>query len=312
MKEWYKEPFEVVLQLIQNFIMHQQLQPVIQQKLSEHFPGINKLDVQSIGGGSINDTYQLQFDNKKVFCKINSVSKFPQLFFKERAGLTLISQQNVIKTTQVIDCFETDQHQILLMEWIKEGERTEAFWKKFGEQLAALHKITGNNFGLYEDNYMGSVPQENKVQSDWIKFFIHQRLQPLIKRCNEKNLLASHHQKMFEQLFVKLPRFFEPAEAPSLLHGDLWSGNFMCSHSSEPVLIDPAVYFGHRSMDLAMTTLFGGFHKTFYEAYSSNFSFPNNYKEQWEICNLYPLLIHLYLFGRSYLPQIEQILKQLN
>ena len=99
-------------------------------------------------------------------------------------------------------------------------------------------------------------------------------------------------------------------EKPALLHGDLWSGNFMCNASSKPVLIDPAVYYGHRSMDLAMTTLFGGFRQTFYEAYNFHFPLPYNYEQQWAVCKLYPLLIHLYLFGLGYLPQIERTLKQ--
>jgi protein-ribulosamine 3-kinase len=113
----------------------------------------------------------------------------------------------------------------------------------------------------------------------------------------------------FENLYRELESVFD-IEQPSLLHGDLWNGNFMCDQNSEPVLIDPALYFGHRSMDLAMTALFGGFEKSFYEAYNYHFPFPNNYREQWEICNLYPLLIHLNLFGAGYLGQIGRTLER--
>jgi fructosamine-3-kinase len=291
--------------------MQQQLETAIQQKLSHYFLLSKDFRVQFVGGGSINETYRLQFDDSKVFCKVNSATNFPGLFVKEKAGLALLEKQGVIKTPSVIDCFEVFGHQVLVLEWVEEGLRTETFWKKFGEQLAALHHVTTESFGLEEDNYMGSVPQQNKRQKDWIAFFTKQRLQPLITKCTEKNLLGPNHLQLFEKLFLLLPDIFETTQKPSLLHGDLWSGNFICSHNHEPVLIDPAVYYGHRSMDLAMTTLFGGFHTSFYEAYDYHYSFPANYEEQLAICNLYPLLIHLYLFGRSYLPQIEHTLNRL-
>lgn len=196
-----------------------------------------------------------------------------------------------------------------MLQWIECGERTEAFWKTLGEGLAALHQITNDAFGFAENNYMGSVPQSNDAHLTWTDFFARQRLRPVIKKCFDKKLLSKKHRLEFERLEQKLPNFFEE-EKPSLLHGDLWSGNFMCDKNGQPVLIDPAVYYGHRSMDLAMTTLFGGFRSPFYETYNHHFPFPENYKEQWAVCNLYPLLIHLFLFGASYLPQIERTLGQ--
>lgn len=289
------------------------IQSFIQQKLKELFPSnTNEISFGSVGGGCINETYRISFGNQQFFCKINSATKFPQLFRKEANGLKLIAQQKVIKVPAVIDCFETNGQQILLLEWINEGERTENFWKNFGEQLAALHQISNKHFGLNEDNYMGSVPQSNQQAHNWIDFFIQQRLQPLINKCLFQNLLTSKHQIQFESLYTQLPSIFGKEQKPSLLHGDLWSGNFMCNQNEEPVLIDTAVYFGHPSIDLAMTTLFGGFRPGFYEAYSYHSSFPSNYNEQWEVCNLYPLLIHLLLFGRSYLSQIERTLHNYN
>lgn len=289
------------------------IQSSIQQKLKELFStNTNEISFGSVGGGCINETYRISFGNQQFFCKINSATKFPQLFRKEANGLKLIAQQKVIKVPAVIDCFETNGQQILLLEWINEGERTENFWKNFGEQLATLHQISNKHFGLNEDNYMGSVPQSNQQAHNWIDFFIQQRLQPLINKCLSQNLLTSKHQIQFESLYTQLPSIFGKEQKPSLLHGDLWSGNFMCNQNEEPVLIDTAVYFGHPSIDLAMTTLFGGFRPGFYEAYSYHSSFPSNYNEQWEVCNLYPLLIHLLLFGRSYLSQIERTLHNYN
>jgi fructosamine-3-kinase len=156
---------------------------------------------------------------------------------------------------------------------------------------------------------MGSVVQPNHWSDDWITFFGNQRLMSLGKQCLQFGLLTNKHLSQLEKVCDGLNQIFEP-EAPALLHGDLWSGNFMCSEKEEPVLIDPAIYFGHRSMDLAMTTLFGGFDKVFYETYHYHYPLPQNYQQQWEICNLYPLLIHLRLFGSSYLPQIERTLNK--
>ena len=285
------------------------LQSAIQQKLSAKFAFAESIHFTAVGGGSINDTYRIRFGERNAFCKMNSAIRFPQLFAKEKAGLKLIAKQKLIKTPEIIDCFEEAGTQVLMLEWVQAGERTEAFWKRFGEGLAALHRVSAEAFGLLENNYMGSVPQSNVRHKTWTAFFLAERLQPMIQRCLLNGQLNKTHLRQFENLEKRLSQIFED-ENPSLLHGDLWSGNFMCDQNSEPVLIDPAVYFGHRSIDLAMTTLFGGFQSPFYESYRHHFPFPDNYEEQWAVCNLYPLLIHLYLFGTSYLPQIENTLQR--
>lgn len=277
----------------------------------------DKLDIQfsqlqfhSIGGGSINDTYEVRVDDhSKFFLKINSAKKYPGLFEEEKSSLEFLRQQKIILVPAVILSDEIDDHQLLLLEWIEGGIKSEKFWKTFGEQLAALHHVTNLYFGFEENNYMGALPQINRQHTNWIEFFIHCRLQPQIELGKEKHLLQAKHLEAFENLYRHLPMIFNH-EPSSLLHGDLWSGNYMCNEDSKPVLIDPAVYFGHRSMDLAMTTLFGGFDKIFYESCNYHFPFPKNYTEQWDVCNLYPLLIHLNLFGVGYLNQIESILKR--
>ena len=280
------------------------LQSFLSQKLQNPV-----LEIKSVGGGCINQTYKITTADKYFFCKLNSASKFPHLFEKEKNGLELIQKYNVIKTPGIIDSSIIGNEQILTLEWIEEGNRKDEFWKTFGQQLAALHQISTEEFGLKEDNYMGSVPQINRQEKNWVLFFRANRLEPLVKLCVNKNLLQPKHQEQFEILYQRLLQIFDN-EKPALIHGDLWSGNYMCDKKGMPVLIDPAVYFGHRSVDLAMTTLFGGFHKSFYQAYHHYFPLPENYREQWNACNLYPLLIHLYLFGKSYLSQIEQTLDQ--
>jgi fructosamine-3-kinase len=293
------------------------IQKYLNQLLVDHLGiQISTLQYRSIGGGCINETYEVQIDsNTKFFLKLNSVAKYPALFKKEKNGLEFLAKQKIIRSPAVIAFGEFNDHQMLLLEWIESGLRTERFWKDFGEQLAALHQQTWVNknnetlFGLDEDNYIGSLHQENAQEKSWIEFFIHWRLQPQIKIAKDNRLLHARHLAAFDKLHLKLTDIFNTEES-ALLHGDLWSGNFMCHQNSEPVLIDPAIYFGNRNMDLAMTTLFGGFDKLFYESYNYHFPFAGNYHEQWEVCNLYPLLIHLNLFGSGYLGQIERILEK--
>jgi fructosamine-3-kinase len=262
------------------------------------------LQIRAIGGGSINTTYHITTSRyRQWFCKINDARRFPDLFVLERQGLALLEATAAIRVPKVIACEDIDRDQVLILEWIDEGLRSDDFWKTFGRQLAGLHQQSANTFGLDHDNYMGALPQSNQPSPDWVDFFIHRRLEPQIALAANKGLLNNHAIRHFQNLYKFLGDIF-PAEPPSLLHGDLWSGNFLCDADSVPVLIDPAVYYGHRSMDLAMTTLFGGFQRPFYEAYAYHHPFPSNYREQWDICNLYPLLIHLNLFGQPYLGNI--------
>lgn len=284
------------------------------------FPPAADLSVRQVGGGSINAAYQLSTKyNSRWFAKFNKTEPFPDLLFREQAGLALLRQQRIIRVPETIACLEAEGYQLLILEWIDEGPRTPAFWRLFGEQLAALHHQTAPAFGLSAsqlptsshfpapsltaNNYMGALPQDNSPSTDWVEFFIHRRLEPQINLAAGRGLLNQSAIKHFQSLYHRLPELF-PAEPPALLHGDLWSGNFLCGTNGRPVLLDPAVYYGHRSVDLAMTTLFGGFASLFYEAYHHHYPFPPNHRGQWDICNLYPLLIHLNLFGESYLSPI--------
>jgi protein-ribulosamine 3-kinase len=274
------------------------------QKLLPDMPGQDSyagdFSYRPIGGGSINSTFQiLMKPNKPWFGKFNNARQFPGLFIKESNGLALLRRLGPIRVPATIGCGEVEGTQVLLLEWINEGLRTDDFWRQFGRQLALQHSVSQPSFGLEEDNYIGSLPQDNTPAADWVDFFIQRRLEPQIRSAIDAGLIDSSTLGHFRRLYPRLPDFF-PVEPPALLHGDLWSGNFLCDTAGQPVLIDPAVYFGHRHMDLALTTLFGGFEPAFYEAYNDIYPFPKNYLQQWEIANLYPLLIHLNLFGLSY------------
>ncbi|HEX2609278.1 MAG TPA: fructosamine kinase family protein [Flavisolibacter sp.] len=279
------------------------IRSIVEQKIKSSF----KESV--VGGGSINEAFRLDTGARSYFLKVNSAVKFPQLFRKEADGLAAIRQTGTIRVPDVYECFTIDDRQALLMEWIEPGERTPSFWKLFGEQLAALHRHTDTAFGFLEDNYMGSVVQDNSRARDWNEFFIENRLEPLLYSCLEKGLLNQEHLRSFERLFTKLPDIFETIPTPTLVHGDLWSGNFVCDAQSRPVLIDPAVYYGHPAVDLGLTRLFSGFAPDFYEAYRHHSPATTDYAALSDVCNLYPLLLHLLLFGSSYLPRIESILR---
>jgi len=264
------------------------------------------LRFNAVGGASINQTFKVLFNgDRSFFCKVNSASKYPGFFLAEKKGLELIAKQNSIRTPVVIACWEDSEFQVLILEWIATGTATPAFWRSFGQQLAELHRVRTEAenekpiFGLSYDNYMGSLFQSNKPAESWEEFFIEQRLLPQIELAHNSKLLSASEVKRFSGLFKRLSDIIPPS-TPSLLHGDLWSGNFCCDQMGRPILIDPAVYFGYRMMDLAMTRLFGGFHELFYQAYAEEFPLPENFLEQCDICNLYPLLIHLNLFGSSY------------
>jgi protein-ribulosamine 3-kinase len=267
---------------------------------------VSSVHFSPIGGGSINETYKITLPpSQRFFCKINAAQKFPSLFAKEVNGLRLLAKQNIIRTPYIIGCEESEGNQVLILEWVEQGLKTKMFWEIFGLQLAKLHQVSNHFFGLYEDNYMGALRQSNTPAKNWVDLFIHQRLEPQLRLASENRLLELHQVHQFQHLYKFLSEIF-PEEDPSLLHGDLWSGNFLCDENGLPVLIDPAVYFGNRHMDLAMTTLFGGFDHAFYDSYHDQFPLPKNHRQIWDICNLYPLLIHLNLFGKSYLHDILQ------
>jgi protein-ribulosamine 3-kinase len=292
------------------------------KQIVNNFPGLEgsppgsyrdfslKMSGVGLAQGEINHTYRLLINEKfAFFLKTNKAATFPGLFEKEKQGLEFLAGQRVITVPRVLYCGTYEDDQLLVLEWVHPGPKNDSFWKKFGEQLAQLHKCTHSHFGFTHNNYMGALPQENQATDSWVDFFIHHRLAPQIEMAITNSLLSKKETDSFNRLYKKLDTIFNE-EKPSLLHGDLWSGNYMSNENSEPVLIDPAVYYGHRSIDLAMTTLFGGFDKTFYTAYHHHFPFPSNYQEQWDICNLYPLLIHLNLFGQSYLQNIIAILRK--
>tara|TARA_B100000900_G_scaffold75662_3_gene60525 strand:- start:10805 stop:11656 length:852 start_codon:yes stop_codon:yes gene_type:complete len=251
-----------------------------------------------IFGGSINTAFLINTNIGKFFLKFN-INKVKNLFDKEVRGLKLISLTNTIKVPNVIYFDE----EVLALDFIESNELNQKFWSSFGYSLSELHYNTFESFGLDHNNFIGSLLQKNNFHTNWSDFFINQRLKPQLEIGN----FSVKTQKLFESLFLKLENIF-PITKPSLLHGDLWNGNFISS-KDQVFVIDPAVYYGNREMDIAMTKLFGGFNKEFYDTYNYYYPLDKNWKIRLDICNLYPLLVHANLFGGNYYNQINSILK---
>lgn len=265
--------------------------------------------VEPISGGSINFAAKLVCNEGNYFVKWNDANKFPEMFAKEAKGLALLSATNCIKIPTVISENSVDNFSFLLLEFVESAEPNSGFWYQFGEALAKLHQNSNEYFGLDHDNYIGSLFQSNKTHKDWLTFFTEERLEPQLKLAFDFNLIDNTILRAAEHLF-KVMNGIVPIEPPALLHGDLWSGNFIADAKGNSCLIDPAVYFGNREMDLAMSKLFGGFAPAFYESYHAQYPLERGWENRLDICNLYPLLVHVNLFGGSYVSQVASILNK--
>jgi len=262
----------------------------------------------AVGGGSINSAYRLDTNAGKFFVKLNAVSRFPEMFNKELLGLKILSEAGALPVPETVGLGEDRDDAFLVLKFVDTGVPPSGFWENFGHALAQLHGHSADSFGLDHDNYIGSLPQSNTFHDSWEDFFIEERLKPQITLAVDNNRLFNNDLKAFQNFFNRLSEIF-PKEVPALLHGDLWSGNFMINTAGEAVLIDPAVYFGHREMDLGMSQLFGGFHSRFYEAYNEASPLESGWEKRLDYCNLYPLLVHVNLFGGSYVHSVREIIR---
>lgn len=261
--------------------------------------------IAPVTGGDINLAYRLQTTLGNFFIKINSRHKFPGIFESEESGLTAIRKTNAIAVPEVILQGATENETYLMLQWIDAGQSSGTSSQKLGRQLAQMHRNTSTQFGFKADNYMGSLHQSNKWHNSWAQFFIEERLEPMVKIAVNKNELVKSDMRQFNELYKKLPGLFTE-EPPALLHGDLWGGNYLISTEAKAYLIDPAVSYGNREFDIAMTTLFGGFDRVFYEAYNQEFPLPPGWQQRLKLWNLYPLLVHVNLFGGMYARQVRE------
>ncbi len=266
-------------------------------------------EIRSVGGGCINEAYSLKTNAGKYFIKYNSASAFPGMFEKEATGLKILAETKTIEIPEVIVAAKTYDYAYLLLQFIETGVSSRNFWNDFGIKLADLHRNTNEYFGLDHNNYIGSLVQTNNPYPDFYSFFISERIEPQLKEARNKGAFSQSETRYFDSLFNALHNII-PVEKPALIHGDLWSGNYMVTAGGSPCLVDPAVYYGHREADIAMTQLFGGFQQEFYGAYNQAWPMEKDWQKRMDIFNLYPLLVHVNLFGGSYARQILQIIRQ--
>jgi fructosamine-3-kinase len=282
----------------------------IENRLSDNYDnGVEIRQVIPVVGGSINECYKLVTNNGLFFLKKNHAKKYPGMFEAEYNGLKTLTGKSKMIIPMPLFYFSQNDSSFLVTEFVERGTLTADFWNAFAEQLAVLHRNTHSHYGLDYDNYIGSLPQINSSKGTWEEFFIVCRIEPMLKSACDKKIIEKGIFRSIEKAAIKAVSIF-PQENPSLLHGDLWAGNFFASHKGTPCVFDPAIYYGHREVDIAMTKLFGGFDNRFYEQYNEYHPMENGWEERMDAANLYPLLVHLNLFGLSYLNQINSIIKR--
>lgn len=257
-----------------------------------------------LGGGCINNASRLDTDNGPLFLKVNRHTP-PDMFEREAEGLDALAAPKAIRVPAAL-CFGPD---FILQEFVEPGPRRSDFWETLGAQLAAMHNHTSPRFGFPHDNYIGSTPQINTWETDGFTFFAEHRLRFQAELARRNGLLDAASCQLLMTLSNRLPDLV-PAQPASLIHGDLWSGNIHTGPDGEPVLIDPAAYYGWAEAELAMMTLFGSPSDSFFRAYESVRSLAPGYEKRFDLYNLYHLLNHLNLFGGSYLGSVRAIVKR--
>ena len=276
----------------------------------EYLLCIRILNARAVAGGDISKAYRLETETESFFCKLHEGADALNMFQTERAGLETVALTKTIATPKVLLCDALEKGAFLLMEYIEPKNPSAHDMELFGHQLATMHLVSdANKFGWQRNNFIGSLPQSNKRNSDWSEFYVRERLVPQLRMAYDLTRLPPSEIPSEERLLKTCGSLF-PTVGPALLHGDLWNGNYLIAQDGSPYLIDPAVYYGHHEVDLAMTRLFGGFGTVFYEAYSSLLPPSPLERERTDIYQLYYLLVHLNLFGPSYYRSVSSILKR--
>lgn len=261
-------------------------------------------NVSVVGGGSLNEAYRVLIGTEPVFVKYNS-NAAPEVFEVEAAGLRLLAATQTVDVPEVI---AVDAHHLILS-WIEaEASHKDRAAERLGTKLALLHKVPAEAYGLPVGNVIGTVQPKSRPYFDAASFYREQRLLPLLKNLVKSGRVAGSRRARLERLLGNLSHWIDSSRSrPSLLHGDLWSGNWI-ARGEEAVLVDPAVLYGERESELAMTELFGGFPVRFYAAYQETWPLEPDYQERIPLYQLYHLLVHLYLFGESYGAAVDRIL----
>lgn len=260
----------------------------------------------SLSGGDINEAHAVTLgDGREVFVKTNARAP-AGMFAAEAAGLAWLASARAVRLPQVLGAGE----KFLALELLRPGRRRPAFDEELGRALAALHRATPKSFGMDHDNFIGRLPQSNRAHARWGDFYRAERLAPQVRRATDAGLLPSSLRRDLDRLLAELDDLVGPDEPPARLHGDLWGGNLMCADDGEPCLIDPAAYGGHREIDLAMMRLFGGFGSATFAAYEETYPLADGHERRVSLYQLYPLLVHVNLFGGSYVGAVASAIQR--
>jgi fructosamine-3-kinase len=275
----------------------------ISEVLGEKFTIVDR---RSIGGGCINQGYSIRSDDRTYFVKINQASAL-EMFVAEAAGLQEMHTTKTIRIPQPI-CWGTAENSCyLVLEYLNLGGSSNQSWEMMGKQLAAMHKIgVASAFGWMQNNTIGSTPQINTQTENWAEFFADRRIgyQLKLARCRGASFTDTN------KIIAKIKNILtECSPQPSIVHGDLWSGNAAILRTGEPTIFDPAVYYGDREVDIAMTKLFGGFPASFYRGYDREWQLEEGYQQRETIYNLYHILNHFNLFGGGYLDRANKTIQ---
>ena len=278
-------------------------------RLAETF-GVGVRSASRLSGGDINDAFEVVLDDgRELFVKCNQ-SAASGMFLAEARGLAFLAEARALRVPLVLAAAGGAESGagFLALELLRPGARRPGFDEELGRGLAALHRAEPPSFGLDHDNFIGSLPQSNRVHPTWSEFFRAERLEPQLRRASASGRASSSLSRRFERLFARLPELLGPEEPPARLHGDLWGGNLHVDAFGAPCLIDPAAHGGHREVDLAMMRLFGGFGERVFSAYAEAFPLAPGHFERVSLYQLYPLLVHVNLFGGAYAAQVESLL----
>lgn len=290
------------------------MHPELQESLSVGL-GSRVTQAVALSGGDINDAYRVALeDGREVFVKANQRLQ-SAVFEAEARGLEWLAEANALRIPNVLlVSSDAEPCPFLVLELLKKGRRQRDFDEALGRGLAALHGTALQNshtdFGLDHDNWIGSLPQRNTPASNWASFYRDHRLAPQVDRAKSKGALPSSTLRDFERLYAVLSDRVGEPEPPARLHGDLWGGNLHTGPNGEPCLIDPACYRGHREVDLAMMRLFGGFSQRVFDAYEEATPLQPDAAERVPLYQLYPLLVHVNLFGGGYVQSVAAALRR--
>ncbi len=279
------------------------MQQSLQQRLEPVLGPIRS--IEAVGGGCIANASRVETANGLFFLKRGG-PQVSRTFSVEAAGLKALRAANAPLRVPEVVMLEDD---LLVLEWIEQGPKPAGFDEAFGRALAQLHRHEGKDYGFEMDNFIGSSPQINDWRSSWPEFFRDCRLMPQVEMARKAGCWQSNWNGPLERLYQRLPDMLPDYPVRSILHGDLWGGNYLVAAGGEPVIFDPASYYGDRETDLAMTELFGGFGTRFYDAYREAWPLEPGYEVRREVYNLYHMINHLNLFGGSYAGSVERMLR---